>query len=306
MIDKLTPAQVAAMPLTVAKWIGIGTCTDPADRPRAEAAVYGMYEQANLVRPELVWCDSPMDMAQNFCDRLNGPGASNAKLAEARREVASRSVYGQHEAGWLAMHWFFRHECGLVEETEPLVHLWELAQSCGWILPRENICFLSERHNVCKLNDDGVIHAENGPAIAYPDGFEIFAFNGVVLPRRWIMDKENVDPAEILAEGNVEKRAAGAAAIGWPRMLGQLRHEVVDKGPNADWGDLLRIWMPDLPEPALALKAECPRNGTILEFVPDMGHTIDGREFPVTTVRAAQAARVMMHPDEYTHPERRT
>lgn len=43
-ITKLTSAQEARFPEFVRKWIDIGLSTQPADRPRAEKAIAGMYE----------------------------------------------------------------------------------------------------------------------------------------------------------------------------------------------------------------------------------------------------------------------
>ncbi len=44
-------------------------------------------------------------------------------------------ICGQHDADWLSFYAYFREVCGLVEQTEPLVGLFELAKSAGWALP---------------------------------------------------------------------------------------------------------------------------------------------------------------------------
>src|SRR3990167_5078777 len=59
-IQTLTDAQRARFPEFVRRWTDIGLCTDPADRPRAEAAIVRMYAQANLAAPRVVWCGSPL------------------------------------------------------------------------------------------------------------------------------------------------------------------------------------------------------------------------------------------------------
>ena len=60
MITRLTAKQRARFPEFVEKWTKIGLCTDPADRPRAEAAISEMYKQAGLHTPQIVWCGSPL------------------------------------------------------------------------------------------------------------------------------------------------------------------------------------------------------------------------------------------------------
>ena len=61
-------------------------------------------------------------------------------------------------------------------------------------------------------------------------------------------------------------------------------------------GELIELRLDGLPEPGRFLKAECPRNGTIVEGVPP---TID-------TVLAAQAWRVGLEPHEFAYPTYRT
>src|SRR5262245_29363129 len=60
-IEKLTDAQKARAAEFRDWWMQIGLCTDPADRPRAEAAVCEMYRQGGLEPPaKIVWCGSPL------------------------------------------------------------------------------------------------------------------------------------------------------------------------------------------------------------------------------------------------------
>jgi hypothetical protein len=62
-IASLTPKQAARMAEIRDRWIAIGLSTEPADRPRAEAAIRAMYRQAELAEPRIVWCGSPVSMA---------------------------------------------------------------------------------------------------------------------------------------------------------------------------------------------------------------------------------------------------
>src|SRR6267154_2609894 len=60
-IEELTEAQRERIPEFVDRWTKIGLCTDPADRPRAEAAIRDMYRQGGLDPPKaIVWCGSPL------------------------------------------------------------------------------------------------------------------------------------------------------------------------------------------------------------------------------------------------------
>jgi hypothetical protein len=142
------------------------------------------------------------------------------------------------------------------------------------------------------------LHCENGPALAYRDGWALHCWHGTVLPAHWIEQRATIDPAEILAERDVEKRAAGAACVGWARMLSALDYRLIDADPDPLHGELIEI--PGdrlgLPNAGRFLKAECPRNGTICEGVPPH----------INTVLEAQAWRVAIPVDEFQYPQVRT
>ena len=60
-IESLTPEQQSRLSEFAEIWTKIGLCTDPADRPRAEAAINQAYHSAGLKPPQkIVWCGSPL------------------------------------------------------------------------------------------------------------------------------------------------------------------------------------------------------------------------------------------------------
>ena len=138
------------------------------------------------------------------------------------------SVYGQHDASWLAFYAFFHDACGLVEQTKRLDGLWGVARAAGWWLPHERICWVSERHNICSLDAEQRLHAENGPAVGYPDGFAIWASHGVRVPQQVIEAPATLEPAAILGEQNVEIRRVMIERFGVDRLLRETESELVD------------------------------------------------------------------------------
>jgi hypothetical protein len=148
------------------------------------------------------------------------------------------SGYGQHDANWLGFYDYFSNVLRLEQQTKKLKGLWIIAKNAGWFLPHENICWISERHNICKLKD-GRIHSETGPAIAYPDGFSVFALNGVRVPQ-WLVDtkKEDLKPEQIKDIDNAEIRREFVRKIGLDQLLNHATsieksngYELVDFGP---------------------------------------------------------------------------
>ena len=84
----------------------------------------------------------------------------------------------------------------------------------------------------------------------------------------------------------------------WARGLasGKILHKLIDADPDPSHGELIEIRLEGLPRPGRFLKAECPRNGTIVEGVPP----------EINSVLAAQAWRVGLEPHEFSYPSYRT
>jgi len=194
-IEKLTKEQTGKFPYYVKKWTDIGLSTEPADRPRAEAAIKWMYAQAKLSEPEIIWTRSPFENYLKF-----------NKLVDNTDQTFDpwSSIFGCHDANWLGFYDFFREECGLVKETDPLHGLFELSKSCGWCLPCEHMCFMSDRP--LKINKDaaGRLHSTTEAALEYRDGWKLYQIHGVTVPDFFITDPKKITIDLIDKENNVE------------------------------------------------------------------------------------------------------
>ena len=211
---------------------------------------------------------------------------------------------------------FFRDVCGLELPGD----LWDRAsayadavESACWWYPHSDFIIVCERPTVIhrELANPATsrgwgshrLHCETGPAVGFRDGWGVYSWHGTQVPRHWIEDRENLNPAEVLAHANVEIRAAGAAIVGWPKMLSVLKVKVIDDSGSPDIGQLIELTLPGLREPGRFLKAHCPRNGIICEGVPRVSD-IDG--LPIETALHAQAWRIGDPLSDYQHPTKRT
>src|SRR5262249_26965433 len=80
---------------------------------------------------------------------------------------------------WPAASAFFGRACG-VEEVRHLRGPMELARSAGWWWwPHRDAVLLGERPESVRLDDQGRLHDPRGPALAYPDGWAVWAWHGV-------------------------------------------------------------------------------------------------------------------------------
>ncbi len=338
-IEVLTKSQEARFPEFVEKWIKIGLCAEPADRPTAERGIELIYKEVGLKKPKIVWCSSPLangltralvedsvrdsvgasvedlvrasvwasveasvrasvgalvgDSVRDSVRALVGAsvrasvedsvrdsvgdsvrasvralvGASvralvwasvrdsvrasvRALVGDSVRALVGASVwasvgasvwasvgdsvwdsvgdsvrdsgYGQHDVDWLAFYDFFREVWGLEKETEKLKGHFLIAQSANWYLPHKNICWISERHNILNLNNRGQLHCENGLALAYPDGWGIYALNGIRTKPEYVLTPAGkITPEMILKEQNVDQRRELIRKVGVDKLTSQ-------------------------------------------------------------------------------------
>ena len=132
-------------------------------------------------------------------------------LADAVRVLAGQqgfrySAVGPHELSWLGPYDYLRDVFGLQAETEPLAGLWQLAANLGWLQPHERTCWLAERPNLLRGDARDRLHNADGPALRFPDGWSVWAWKGVEVPRSVIEAPETVTLAAIDAEQNVQVR----------------------------------------------------------------------------------------------------
>jgi hypothetical protein len=194
---------------------------------------------------------------------------------------------GNHWSGWVAFLSFFRH---VVKLDLPVYEKWKHYENAAihgsWRYMHPKFCIVSDRPEFIKIDESRRPHCESGPSHQWRDGWKLYHWHGVAVPPHWIEGRPNLDPNEVIKTANVEQRAAGAAICGWPKMLSVLKEKVIDQHPNPEIGSLIELSLPGLEKPGRFLKAQCPRNGTIVLGVP-MISDID--QLPIGTALAAQA-----------------
>lgn len=292
MLERLTPEQEARLREFRDFGLKIGLSTERTDREAADKAIRAHYRACGLDEPrEIRWFDSPYDSV----------GASvwasvRASVGASVRDSVWDSVGAHYDADEAA--WFMAWDQYGVSLPASALTMIEVSRHVWWYYPGREIVFASDRPTVIARDEAGRLHSETGKAIEFADGTGFSAWHGVTIPDEWVTNRLTIDPVEILRCQNVEQRAAGAACIGWARMLPKLDFRIIDSDPNPAHGELIEVPADKMGvnRPGRFLKAECPRNGTIVEGVPDN----------ITTVLEAQAWRVGLTPSEFSYPTVRT
>ena len=160
---------------------------------------------------------------------VKAPVKARTSVWDLVGDSVKASGYGQHDANWLAFYDYFRTECRLIQHTDKLVPLMRLAEHAGWWLPHEQICWVCPKHNLLHMQDNR-LHRVGGPALQYPDGWSIWALNGVCVPR-WLAEtpEGQLDPRRLLKIENAEVRREFVRRVGIERICYTLGAVVLDK-----------------------------------------------------------------------------
>jgi hypothetical protein len=139
------------------------------------------------------------------------------------------SGYGQHDASWLSFYDYFRQVCTLETATNPIHGLSEIAQAAGWFLPHKHICWISERHHRVCRNSRGQLHSHDGMAIEYPDGWGVWAWNGVRVTEQIILRPDTLTAEQIAKESNAQVRQVMVERIGIEQVCQMFRATTNDQ-----------------------------------------------------------------------------
>lgn len=162
------------------------------------------------------------------------------------RLVLLDAVHGQHDAAWLGAFDSVsvpagRPELAGLAALARLAGLVRVARSAGWWWPYERITVLTERPVAVHRDNLGRLHRGDGPALAYPDGWSMFAWRGMPIPPDVAAELPQLTVERIHAEGNAEIRRVMLEYFGYDRYL---RDSDATRIDSDEFGVL---WMVDVP-----------------------------------------------------------
>ena len=146
----------------------------------------------------------------------------NQVLNQVRRQVKDQVYkcgYGAHDANWLGFYDFFSSPDLLEKTTKPLKPMQDLAHNCGWWWPFEGAVILTEHPISITRDEEFRLHHDSKMALEYPDGWGIWAWHGIRVPKEIITEPEKITYDDILDEQNVEMRRIKLERYGLPRYL---------------------------------------------------------------------------------------
>jgi len=225
--------------------------------------------------------------------------------SQLESQLGSNYFAGQQWCAWEVFYDFCRRiGVKYSGDEDALLDLWlEQSRTCHWWWPYKGLVLASARPIVLHVDDAGRLHCDDGPALAYADGWSIYAWHGLRLENTDIITRpESITVDQIQQETNAEIRRVLLERHGTERFIR-------DSGAipvHADTcGSLYRIELPD-DEPLVLVKLlngtpEAERGDGLIQAPDGSWRKQYWLRVPPTikTARAAVAWTFGMRPTEY-------
>jgi len=234
MINEISKEVEAKIPEYVEKYRGYGLKTGNVDKEKATSAAreFATYLEMDSTNLKVTFVDSP-DAAYRYLKEGN-PELSVSNFVNGCN-------WGNIYAYWTSLYSFIENELP-VEKTGLIGMLDNIIQNLPpfWIDEENNEFIVSNFPQKVTFDNNERLHNEDGAAIEYTDGFNVYSLHGVRVPE-WIVEtpKDEIDPEKVLAITNVEIRLAAIRHVGLHNFLSQIEHKVLDK--KSMEGDRLSI-----------------------------------------------------------------
>lgn len=233
MLEKLTPEQEELMYEVRDYWINkLFSCKNRvAPKEKLQPYIDWLYSLAGYESPEIIVVGSPMAVQEEVF-KLKG-----------KREPESFASNGNvWDYDWVAFYDFFT-QIGVINYDQfnkykelMELHIYDMVQLEGY-------CIISDMPvEIYREPVNQRLHRSDGPAVVFPDGYEQFHWNGVAVPREWIMEPETITAETIRGEENAEKRRILMEIIGaeaYYEKLGGV--ELVDEDLDA-YGKPMKLY----------------------------------------------------------------
>lgn len=203
-------------------YMKIGTSTEPTDRSKVEAAIRSIYKRDGIkMVPEIIWADG-LEEARTILARA---GALDSKTnlwgamdipCYARYEFAKDHLYGG-----------IATDAQEIEDNEELDDVMALSSVWFW-WPFED-CLVLDKPRTLRFDEAGELHCDNGPAIEFRNGEQLFFIHGHEVTKKIVMEKESITIDDIRSQPNDEVRRIMISAYGPGKYAEELGAVVISQ-----------------------------------------------------------------------------
>ena len=116
------------------------------------------------------------------------------------------------------------------EQGHPLAHFNQMV-SGYWF--GKDVALVVRKPRLLAFDDAGRLHSATGRCVEYRDGWGFFAWHGVPVPERVILEPDTLTREDFLGESNVEARRIIQERMGAERFVWELAATYIDGGRKA-------------------------------------------------------------------------
>jgi hypothetical protein len=109
----------------------------------------------------------------------------------------------------------------------------------------KDVALVVRKPRLLAFDDDGRLHSATNRCVEYPDGWGFFAWHGVPVSERVILDPDSLTREDFLGERNIEARRIIQERMGAERFVWELAATYIDGGSQ---GVLYEVKLPDDPD----------------------------------------------------------
>lgn len=129
---------------------------------------------------------------------------------------------------------------GRPPELEAFSGLSVVAAHTSVMVPHARICWVADRPEIIRVDQLGRLHSGDGPAVRYRDGWSLYAWKGLVVPKRLIEQRNSVTPRQIDQERDPIQRRCMIELLTPETYVG--RGRVARKGIDPHGSLWLKEW----------------------------------------------------------------
>ena len=281
MLEKLTPEQVALIPVMRERWITRALGGDNSfDKDRIHKGIDFVYALSGLKEPQFkIIVQSPwaIQYAANILPiifKAFGEKSGDQVGAQVRAQVWAQvgaqvgdqklkwfnydyNGYGA-DAGWISFYEFFKQI--RILKNEKFDKYVDFVSAGAWdCVSFQDVAIVCTRPTKVIRDARGFLHNTKGAAVEWGDGYKNYFCHGARLEAWMIEAPEKITAELALKEANSEVRRAIIEIMGLDKFLHQANPKILDKDKDAV-GMPRQLMQIDLKEdePLVAVEVNCP------------------------------------------------
>lgn len=236
--SRITPIAEEHKPLAhqvLDEWIENYHRTDRAQRSVAEEGVIGCYTKGLCTPPKTItWHESPKSALLYVAQKYFNTDKLTTKIVD---ETFAGVCYGPEDVVWLAAFDFFSR-IGQFDLNQ-IECIYQIARNGHiWFALEDEALMIERPTRIVTDRTTLRAHATDGPVLAYSDGFEVYALENIRVPKKVVMDPQNLTVEEVTAESNAEVRRLMIQQMGLKKFLTLSKAKTLDYdgGPVGEGG----------------------------------------------------------------------